>query len=101
MNSRVVVPTKAAAETFASPAANEVWPSLEVVKGDEPAKAATAAGGSAGSGGEGEGVSASLVRYLPRLRRLADRLTANKDAAEDLLQDTLLRALERSNQYRV
>jgi RNA polymerase sigma-70 factor (ECF subfamily) len=101
MNSRVVVSTKAAPVTFASPAANEVWPSLEVVKGDEPARAATAAGGSAGSGGDGDGVSAGLVRYLPRLRRLADRLAANKAAAEDLLHDTLLRALERSSQYRV
>lgn len=40
-----------------------------------------------------------LVRYLPNLRRYARTLTRDSDRADDLLQTTFLRALEKQSLY--
>jgi len=42
-----------------------------------------------------------LEPLLPRLRRYARTLTRNEPGAEDLLQSTILRALEKQHHYRV
>lgn len=41
-----------------------------------------------------------LQRLIPRLRRYARGLTGDADSADDLVQDCLLRALDRETQYR-
>lgn len=43
---------------------------------------------------------ASIREQIPRLRRYARALTSNSDAADDLVQDTLERALSRSALFR-
>jgi RNA polymerase sigma-70 factor (ECF subfamily) len=48
--------------------------------------------------GAEDGLSAALPALLPRLWRFALRLTADRHDAEDLLQRTCLRALERRHQ---
>lgn len=40
-----------------------------------------------------------LVIHIPMLRRRAMALVRNQDRADDLVQDTLLRALESNHQY--
>jgi RNA polymerase sigma-70 factor (ECF subfamily) len=40
-----------------------------------------------------------LVKEMPKLHRFANRLCRNRDEAEDLLQATLLRALEKKDQF--
>jgi RNA polymerase sigma-70 factor (ECF subfamily) len=44
--------------------------------------------------------NAELVRLRPALYRQARRLCSNADLAEDLVQDTLLRAMDRKNSFR-
>jgi RNA polymerase sigma-70 factor (ECF subfamily) len=41
-----------------------------------------------------------IVRNLPRLERFARRLAGNKSLADDLVQDTVLRALLHADQFR-
>jgi RNA polymerase sigma-70 factor (ECF subfamily) len=41
-----------------------------------------------------------VVRNLPRLKRFARRLAGNKSLADDLVQDTVLRALLHADQFR-
>ena len=43
---------------------------------------------------------AAIQEQIPRLRRYARALTGNRDAADDLVQDTLERALARSALFR-
>jgi RNA polymerase sigma-70 factor (ECF subfamily) len=43
---------------------------------------------------------ASIREQIPRLRRYARALTGNREAADDLVQDTLERALQRSALFR-
>ena len=38
---------------------------------------------------------AELVEYLPELRRLARALESDRSAADDLVQETLVRALQK------
>jgi RNA polymerase sigma-70 factor, ECF subfamily len=40
-----------------------------------------------------------LLRLLPRLRRFAQTLTCDRDRADDLVQDTIVRALTRIDQF--
>ena len=40
-----------------------------------------------------------LIKEMPKLHRFANRLCRNRDEAEDLLQATLLRALEKKDQF--
>jgi RNA polymerase sigma-70 factor (ECF subfamily) len=44
--------------------------------------------------------NAAITEQIPRLRRYARALTGNRDAADDLVQDTLERALSRSALFR-
>jgi RNA polymerase sigma-70 factor (ECF subfamily) len=44
--------------------------------------------------------AADLMAHLPNLRRYARRLTENEDAANDLVQETLARALRNLDRYR-
>src|ERR1700745_3596824 len=44
--------------------------------------------------------SATLVSQMPALRRMALRLTGHESEADDLVQETLTRALERRWQFR-
>jgi RNA polymerase sigma-70 factor (ECF subfamily) len=46
-------------------------------------------------GGEAGAFEALVQRYLPQARRLAARLMADPDDADDLVQDAFLRALDR------
>lgn len=48
-----------------------------------------------GSAGAGDAFTAALLDQLPRLRRYAVALVGNASAADDLVQDTVERALER------
>lgn len=41
-----------------------------------------------------------LIAEIPYLRRVARAITRNQDAADDLVQDTLLRALQKGDQRR-
>jgi RNA polymerase sigma-70 factor (ECF subfamily) len=40
-----------------------------------------------------------LIKEMPKLHRFASRLCRNRDEAEDLLQATLLRAIEKKEQF--
>jgi RNA polymerase sigma-70 factor (ECF subfamily) len=41
-----------------------------------------------------------MIRFLPRLRRFAQSLTRDRERSEDLVQETCVRALARSNQWK-
>ncbi len=41
----------------------------------------------------------ALIKELPRLRRFARGLVGNRDTADDLLQDTLVRALAATDKF--
>ena len=45
-------------------------------------------------------VQERMIEFLPRLRRFAYTLTGDLDKADDLVQDTCERALERSHQWK-
>ena len=44
-------------------------------------------------------ISAQIVAFIPRLRRFAFALTGDFDRADDLVQDTCMRAFERIDQW--
>lgn len=54
----------------------------------------------AARGGDREAISQLVERYSPRLLRYLRRMAGEVDAADDLLQDTWLRVVERLDQHR-
>jgi DNA-directed RNA polymerase specialized sigma24 family protein len=52
------------------------------------------------SEGTGVGFAEHALKYLPRLRRYARALTGDGAAADDLVQDTLERALNKQALWR-
>ncbi len=59
---------------------------------------ADAYGSDTASSGRGE-VYRNITDHLPRLQRIALALTHNRDRADDLLQNAIVRALDKSDRY--
>lgn len=76
----------------------ETTPTLASTSSSFATYAAPASQG-ADRSGRGE-VYRNIADHLPRLQRVALALTHNRDRADDLLQNTLVRALDRSDRYR-
>ena len=77
------------------------FPERAIVRGDAMAQAASTDNELVGSArrGEGEAIARLVDRHSPRLHRYLTRLVGEPALAEDLLQDTWLRVMDRLDRY--